>query len=339
MNGLLPGLCHRCTNCSPSPPFLPAAVQFVLSDSLPTSSYVVPTQQVRAAVPSSRHTWQHPCARERCGPSGQGASGVASSRLHYPNLALTSALPLPPACALPVVSARPGHLHLLVHCCPRVHPCLPHCGASRQAAACRGALGRLGSCNALARAAAAPSRAASASTQASAGAAHATVRKCDLPTATSHPGRSAVPAVPQRRREAYRRYCKLRDQGKLAGGANPPLSAADTVVRLPTVNGQGFSDDEAPAAVAGRPGSPRYDSVEEGASKPWAAANGSPPTDSGAAPGALAGAPTSPPAEPFDAPASPPPPRRRFGLFGGGFFCRPNAATVRLSELSGAVSV
>ncbi|PRW60468.1 ligand-gated ion channel [Chlorella sorokiniana] len=33
----------------------------------------------------------------------------------------------------------------------------------------------------------------------------------------------------ERRREAYRRYCKLRDQGKLAGGANPPLSAADTV--------------------------------------------------------------------------------------------------------------
>ncbi|KAL4422476.1 hypothetical protein ABPG75_008673 [Micractinium tetrahymenae] len=32
-----------------------------------------------------------------------------------------------------------------------------------------------------------------------------------------------------RRREAYRRYCKLRDRGKLKGGNNPPLSAADTI--------------------------------------------------------------------------------------------------------------
>lgn len=32
----------------PPPPLMPAAVQFVLSDSLPTSSYVVPTQQVRS---------------------------------------------------------------------------------------------------------------------------------------------------------------------------------------------------------------------------------------------------------------------------------------------------
>lgn len=33
----------------------------------------------------------------------------------------------------------------------------------------------------------------------------------------------------QRRREAYRRYCKLRDRGKLKDGSNPPLSAADTM--------------------------------------------------------------------------------------------------------------
>lgn len=33
----------------------------------------------------------------------------------------------------------------------------------------------------------------------------------------------------QRRREAYRRYCKLRDRGKLKNGSNPPLSAADNL--------------------------------------------------------------------------------------------------------------
>ncbi|KAL4436069.1 hypothetical protein ABPG77_005517 [Micractinium sp. CCAP 211/92] len=33
----------------------------------------------------------------------------------------------------------------------------------------------------------------------------------------------------ERRREAYRRYCKLRDRGKLQGGSNPPLSAADLI--------------------------------------------------------------------------------------------------------------
>ena len=136
---------------------------------------------------------------------------------------------------------------------------------------------------------------------------------------------AAFPSCPQRRREAYRRYCKLRDQGKLAGGANPPLSAADTVAHLPA-SGLAFSDDEADAAAAG--------SIEDGASKPWAAANGvngvngSPDAAPAIAPGA---APvTSPPPEPFDAPASPAPPRRRFGLFGGGFFSRPRAAKVCL---------
>lgn len=40
-----------------------------------------------------------------------------------------------------------------------------------------------------------------------------------------------MPQVPvlQRRREAYRRYCQLRDRGKLEGGNNPPLSAADLI--------------------------------------------------------------------------------------------------------------
>ncbi|KAI7836836.1 hypothetical protein COHA_009337 [Chlorella ohadii] len=125
----------------------------------------------------------------------------------------------------------------------------------------------------------------------------------------------------ERRREAYRRYCKLRDQGKLAGGANPPLSAADTVAHLPA-SGLAFSEDEADAAAAG--------SIEDGASKPWAAANGVNGVNgsAAAAPAIAPGAApvTSPPPEPFDAPAGPAPPRRRFGLFGGGFFSRPRAA-------------
>lgn len=38
----------------------------------------------------------------------------------------------------------------------------------------------------------------------------------------------------QRRREAYRRYCQLRDRGKLKDGNNPPLSAADLIT--PTIS-------------------------------------------------------------------------------------------------------
>lgn len=135
----------------------------------------------------------------------------------------------------------------------------------------------------------------------------------------------------QRRREAYRRYCKLRDQGKLAGGANPPLSAADTVAHM-SVHGLGLSDDEAGAACgAGRAGASQLASVEEGAehgaAKPWAAANGA-TAGAAAAPGALA-APALQPPEPFDAAASSPAPqRRRFGLFGGGFFRRQKASQV-----------
>lgn len=34
----------------------------------------------------------------------------------------------------------------------------------------------------------------------------------------------------QRRKDAYRRYCKLRDAGRLKGGQNPPLSAADSLI-------------------------------------------------------------------------------------------------------------
>lgn len=37
------------------------------------------------------------------------------------------------------------------------------------------------------------------------------------------------------RREAYRRYCKLRNQGRLEGGKNLPLSAADSAL-LPTLS-------------------------------------------------------------------------------------------------------
>lgn len=39
-----------------------------------------------------------------------------------------------------------------------------------------------------------------------------------------------LPPCPQRRKDAYRRYCKLRDAGRLKGGQNPPLSAADSLI-------------------------------------------------------------------------------------------------------------
>ena len=35
-----------------------------------------------------------------------------------------------------------------------------------------------------------------------------------------------LPRVVQKRKEAWRRYCKLRDQGKLEGGQNPTLASA-----------------------------------------------------------------------------------------------------------------
>ncbi|KAL4419295.1 hypothetical protein ABPG77_001627 [Micractinium sp. CCAP 211/92] len=34
----------------------------------------------------------------------------------------------------------------------------------------------------------------------------------------------------KRRKDAYKRYCKLRDAGRLKGGQNPPLSAADSLI-------------------------------------------------------------------------------------------------------------
>ena len=293
-------------------------------------------------MPSSRRAWLPSCARECCGSSGREASWCGHFSPAFSQLRSHIHV-VPPACLLPsplsqLVLATYIFLFIvalesiLVYHIVERHAKRQHAEVSRGglAAATRWHVRLLHQCGQVP-----PLHQ------------REQVRPLHMQRFGTHPFHSSFPpwslccacCPAQRRREAYRRYCKLRDQGKLAGGANPPLSAADTVARLPTVNGQGFSEDEGPAAAAGRPGSPRYDSVEEGASKPWAAANGSPPADSGAAVGGLAGAPASPPAEPFDAPASPPPPRRRFGLFGGGFFRRPTAATVRLSELCGAVSV
>lgn len=42
--------------------------------------------------------------------------------------------------------------------------------------------------------------------------------------------RSTLAACLQRHKDAYKRYCKLRDAGRLKGGQNPPLSAADSLI-------------------------------------------------------------------------------------------------------------
>lgn len=55
----------------------------------------------------------------------------------------------------------------------------------------------------------------------------------------------------QRRKEAYRRYCKLRDCGKLAGGANPPLSAANSGF-LPGGFSNGNSDPHPMDSASGK---------------------------------------------------------------------------------------
>lgn len=320
------------------------AVQFVLSDSLPTSSYVVPTQQASCLIffnsarpgaggPSlagGRAAWARCVAVPRAGwPPAAGRAAVPArmqaasfhcnpepSWLAWPcSRALPDAsptlprrsrpppLPLPRSWCWPPTSSSswwplsPSSCIISWSGTPRSRrrrwavAALPGAACRRREAGRGGRAGRHLR-QGLAR-----------------------VLPCErelrqapsLPTLPWHPPSPShpAPAPPQRRREAYRRYCKLRDQGKLEGGANPPLSAADTVhyevpqctPDSPTGNG----------TVAG-PLRGSLDGAEAGAGqatpKGWAAN------------GAVAGAPP----EPFDVAAnSPPPARRRGSLFDGLF--------------------
>lgn len=149
----------------PPPPLLPAAVQFVLSDSLPTSSYVVPTQQVRCGG-TCRHTpaagltgqrrrmWCMGCTCCRPRPAecrvcvgtrclhacATMARLLAATHLHVRVHRLHPSSATSRVSLSSLAAAGAGHLHLPVHCGPGVHPGLSHCGVAHQEAAGGGEL-------------------------------------------------------------------------------------------------------------------------------------------------------------------------------------------------------